>query len=291
MLSSIFLTAALAAGALAGPIRRRDGYVDTIVDWVDVTVTDYVTEYGYPSLSAAAAEVTTKPWAGHKHSYAPKPVTSTPVAVSSSAAPVVPASSAAPTYTPAPSSTAPVSSAAPTTSQASSGGNSHVTGTAEGDLTSGPDYENMVLFHHNIHRANHSADALTWNQTLADSASALASGCLFKHNSVGQNLAGSAPNANVSGGITDGWYNNEIENYNPYYGMDSPTGDLELYGHATQVIWKDSKTVGCATYDCRGAALGMWFTVCNYYPAGNESPKWGENLSKGEGAAVASWTS
>ena len=50
--------------------------------------------------------------------------------------------------------------------------------------------------------------------------------------------------------------------------MDAPTGDLELYGHATQVIWKESTTVGCATHDCRGAALGMWFTVCNYYPAG-----------------------
>src|ERR1700722_9307342 len=124
MLSSIFLTAALAVGTLAGPIRKRDGYVDTVIEWVDVTVTDCVTEYGSPSLSAAAAEVTTKPWAGHKHSYAPKPVTSTPVvvpssstpvAVPSSAAPVVPASSAAPTYTPAPSSAAPVSSAAPTT--------------------------------------------------------------------------------------------------------------------------------------------------------------------------------
>ena len=183
MLSSIFLTAALAVGTLAGPIRKRDGYVDTVVDWVDVTVTECVTEYGYPSLSAAAAEVTTKPWTGHKHSYHPKPVTSTSVAVPSSAAPVVPASSAAPTYTPALSSAAPVSSAAPATSQASYSGNSHVTGTAEGDLTSGTDYQNMVLFHHNIHRANHSADALTWNQTLADSAYALASGCVFKHNS------------------------------------------------------------------------------------------------------------
>lgn len=188
MLSSIFLTAALAVGTLAGPIRKRDGYVDTVIHWVDVTVTECVTEYGYPSLSAAAAEVTTKPWAGHKHSYAPKPVTSTPVAVPSSAASVsaasvVPASSAVPTYTPAPSSATPVSSAAPATSQAPSGGNSHVTGTAEGDLTSGPDYENMVLFHHNVHRANHSADALTWNQTLADSAYALAELCEFRHNS------------------------------------------------------------------------------------------------------------
>lgn len=72
----------------------------------------------------------------------------------------------------------------------------------------------------------------------------------------------------MSGGITDGWYNNEIENYNPYYGMDTPTGDLEAYGHATQIIWKESKTVGCATFDCRGAQLGMWFTVCNYFPFG-----------------------
>ena len=183
MLSSIFLTTALAVGTLAGPIRKRDGYVDTFVTWVDVTVTDYVTEYGYPSLSTVPAEVTTKPWAGHEHSHSPKPVTSTPVTVPSSVAPVVPASSAAPSYTPAPSSAAPVSSAAPATSTASSIGNSHVTGTAEGDLTSGPDYENMVLFHHNVHRANHSADALTWNQTLADSAYALAELCVFQHNS------------------------------------------------------------------------------------------------------------
>jgi len=294
MLSSIFLTAALAIGAFAGPIHKRYGYVVTDVEWVDVTVTEYVTEYGgypTPTSSVVAAEVTSvAPWAGHKHSYAPKPVKSTPVVVPSSAAPVVP-SSAAPAYTPAPSSAAPVSSAAPATSQAPYGGNSHVTGSAEGDLTSGEDYQNMVLYHHNIHRANHSADALTWNQTLADSAYALAEGCVFQHNSAGQNLAGSAPNANVSAGITDGWYNNEIENYNSYYGMDTPTGDLELYGHATQVIWKGSKTVGCATYDCRGKPLGMWFTVCNYFPFGNVSPEWASNLSKGQGAPVAGWTS
>ena len=205
MLSSIFLTAALAVGTLAGPIRKRDDdCVSTVVDWVDVTVTEYVTEYGYSSLSVAAAEVTTGPWAGHKHSHSPKPVTFTSVAVPSSVASVVPASSAspaytaapssaapsaapvssaAPAYTPAPSSTAPVSSAAPATSQASYSGNSHITGTAEGDLTSGADYENMVLYHHNVHRANHSADALTWNQTLADSAYALAQSCIFQHNS------------------------------------------------------------------------------------------------------------
>jgi len=71
MLSSIFLTAALAVGTLAGPIRKRDGYVYTDVEWVDVTVTDYVTEYGYPSLSVVPTEVTTKPWAGHEHTPTP----------------------------------------------------------------------------------------------------------------------------------------------------------------------------------------------------------------------------
>ena len=182
MLSSVFLTAAFAVGTLAGPIRKRDGYVDTVIDWVDVTVTECVTEYGYPSVSAAAAEVTTKPWAGHEHSHSSKPVTFTPVTAPSVAA-VAPTSSAVPAYTSAPSSAAPVSSAAPATSQATSSGNSHVTGTAEGDITSGLDYENMVLFHHNVHRANHSADALTWNQTLVDSAYALASHCVFQHNS------------------------------------------------------------------------------------------------------------
>lgn len=84
----------------------------------------------------------------------------------------------------------------------------------------------------------------------------------------GQNLAGSAPTASLSQHISEFWYNNELRNFDPYYGQPSPGGDLGIYGHFTQVVWRDTTKVGCATVDCRGSALRMWYTVCNYYPPG-----------------------
>ncbi|OCK84569.1 PR-1-like protein [Lepidopterella palustris CBS 459.81] len=306
MRSSIILTAALAIGVLAGPIRRRQDYVYTVVDWVDVTVTEYVTEDpGAPATSSEVAAAAVTPLSsddsyagyGQPNSWSwaiPQSATPSPAPVSSFVPVVSPVvqSSAAPVSTPAPiSSAAAYSSQAPATTSAASNaaGPAHVTGEAQADITSGQDYQDLVLFHHNMHRVNHSAPQLTWNQTLADEAMNLASNCIFKHDNVGQNLAASAPNANVSAQITDSWYNNEIMNYDPYYNMDSPSGDLDLYGHATQVIWKGSLTVGCATVDCRSEALGMWMTVCNYYPPGNVAPLWGENLQPGNGDVVGSW--
>lgn len=43
-------------------------------------------------------------------------------------------------------------------------------------------YQNTVLKHHNVHRANHSAAALTWGHLLAEWAEVLASRCVFAHN-------------------------------------------------------------------------------------------------------------
>jgi hypothetical protein len=89
----------------------------------------------------------------------------------------------------------------------------------------------------------------------------------------GQNLAASIPNANVSAQLSEGWYNGEEPVFSPYYGIDNPAVSeetFEKYGHFTQMVWKDTTSVGCATYDCRGASgdFKMWYTVCNYYPAG-----------------------
>lgn len=66
------------------------------------------------------------------------------------------------------------------------------------------------------------------------------------------------------------------------------------WGHFSQVLWKDSKTVGCYTHTCtpsfdrllecksdgtsylsgvkrgnNGDGIPAQFTVCNYYPLGN----------------------
>jgi uncharacterized protein YkwD len=47
--------------------------------------------------------------------------------------------------------------------------------------STGDAYQSMLLDSHNIHRSNHSAPALTWNETLAESASALANLCDYHH--------------------------------------------------------------------------------------------------------------
>lgn len=82
----------------------------------------------------------------------------------------------------------------------------------------------------------------------------------------GQNLAASSPTASISVHISDYWYNGEMPLYAGLYGESEPSGSG--YGHFTQVIWKDSTSVGCGTVDCTSSSLGMWYTVCNYWPAG-----------------------
>jgi len=55
------------------------------------------------------------------------------------------------------------------------------------------------------------------------------------------------------------------------YNWDSP-GFSEATGHFTQVVWKASKSVGCAVTACDGkgspSSPGMYVT-CEYYPVGN----------------------
>lgn len=45
-----------------------------------------------------------------------------------------------------------------------------------------PIYKGLTLQHHNIHRRNHSADDLTWNNTLAEYAETVAKTCIWGHN-------------------------------------------------------------------------------------------------------------
>ena len=46
---------------------------------------------------------------------------------------------------------------------------------------SGNGYQDSVLYNHNVHRGNHSADPLTWSSDLEASAHKLASRCVYKH--------------------------------------------------------------------------------------------------------------
>lgn len=46
-------------------------------------------------------------------------------------------------------------------------------------------------------------------------------------------------------------------------------------GHYTQIVWRESRELGCASQRCDGGSpmgRGEWFlTVCNYAPAGNDA--------------------
>ena len=116
------------------------------------------------------------------------------------------------------------------------------------------DYKDQCLTHHNIHRTNHSAPALTWSDSLASTAQKIASSCKFEHDvemdggGYGQNIASGMGQDNVSAVITELWYNDEMEAFGNQYGMQTPgMENFELWGHWSQIVWKGSREVGCAT--------------------------------------------
>lgn len=146
-------------------------------------------------------------------------------------------------------------------------------------------YINNILYYHNVHRANHSAPALTWGSAMAQNAKVWAQKCNFSHNTTnvvgkaqyGQNLLVGFPKAQIGPGVSDYWYNQE-EPYFHWYGQANPDfNSFENYGHFSQMVWKNSKTVGCFTADCsatgvkgidKNSGIPPLMTVCNYFPPG-----------------------
>jgi uncharacterized protein YkwD len=146
-------------------------------------------------------------------------------------------------------------------------------------------YQERVLAHHNVHRANHSASALVWDDALANTAAIIASTCIYAHSmnvnggGYGQNIAAGVEANNVSAVITELFYNGEVGYYNNLYGQASPDmSQFEKWGHFSQLVWKGTTKVGCATQYCSGglANTGQYvaphFTVCNYGNPGESPP-------------------
>lgn len=78
--------------------------------------------------------------------------------------------------------------------------------------------------------------------------------------------------------ITDMWYNGEVNAYLPsYYGEATPDfSNFENWGHFSQVVWKASLQVGCATQFCAAGTIfsgfPSWYTVCDYSGPGEFLP-------------------
>lgn len=131
-------------------------------------------------------------------------------------------------------------------------------------------YVDTILRHHNVHRANSNAAPLSWSPALAETARKIGSSCVFDHNvdmdggGYGQNIASGFPPWEMGRLITDAFYNSEVGMYYNYGGEPDGFGP---WGHYTQIVWKETREVGCHTMECAGTGADH-FTVCNYWPAG-----------------------
>lgn len=171
-------------------------------------------------------------------------------------APIVttPATTAAPTTTSLGSATGMPASVAtlPTMTPSS---NYVQTGAASYDL------DNMkpaILDSTNAWRAKWFADPVVWDDGQASQAQAQAESCDWGHPRVGQNIAAGYDGPIAANNAWGGEYVHYINN---------DGGDD---GHFTQLIWKNTKKIGCGAFDCTGNTTASgWYFVCNYDPIGN----------------------
>ncbi|KAL4989358.1 CAP domain-containing protein [Aspergillus falconensis] len=172
------------------------------------------------------------------------------------------------------------------------------TATASSTQTAANAYQSNVLYSHNIHRANHSSPDVTWSSDLESSAQILASRCVYEHDTsingggYGQNIGYGTSADEVAVMISNLMYNDEMGYYENLYGQATPDMSLfEKWGHFSQIVWKGTTEVGCATVSCPSlgnvdSASAVPFTVCNYSPAGNYDGEYADNVLKPLGHAM-----
>lgn len=132
-----------------------------------------------------------------------------------------------------------------------------------------------MLKAHNDKRQLHCVAPLTWSAQLAAEAQTWANDCTNTHQkgiAAGENLAFWTPSASNGRAFQDTWYC-EIQHYdfnNPQVVGGFKNGcDPPVNGHFTQVVWKDSRELGCAKKSCNGGV----YWVCRYSPPGNFNDK------------------
>lgn len=133
-------------------------------------------------------------------------------------------------------------------------------------------YSDQCLKAHNVRRAVHGAKDLVWDDELAAWAYKVSSTCVFEHSggSYGENLAAGGDGTPEE--FVGRWYDEGVSEGYSY----SNGGFSHATGHFTQVVWKGTSRLGCATVNCPG--LGNFFT-CEYADAGNYEGQYQENVS------------
>jgi pathogenesis-related protein 1 len=135
--------------------------------------------------------------------------------------------------------------------------------------------EQAVLSYHNQVRASVNIPPLTWSAKLAQHAAnkgakLAAQGCTLQHSkksNYGENLFIGAVSLNHEAVIeaAKAWESEKIN----YSGDKLNKANRSQVGHYTQMVWRDTKQLGCAKIACGNQLI----VVCHYAPAGNHLGK------------------
>ncbi|WP_241757888.1 CAP domain-containing protein [Myxococcus landrumensis] len=116
---------------------------------------------------------------------------------------------------------------------------------------------------------------LVWSDAAARQAASWAKACKFEHNpnrgDLGENLAAATPDMWGTAQVVKSWAD-EVSDYDH---TRNTCKKGKVCGHYTQVVWRKTTGVGCATVLCKknspfGDAFPTWqLWVCNYTPPGN----------------------
>lgn len=137
-----------------------------------------------------------------------------------------------------------------------------------------PASANEFLNAHNSYRSQVGVPPLTWSDTLAkqaqDWANHLSSNRKFEHSRSGQgeNLWMGTSRKFSFTQMIGSWGGEKQYFVNGTFPNVSKTGNWAKVGHYTQVVWRNTKEVGCAGVDGRD---GNYRLVCRYSPGGNVS--------------------
>ena len=156
----------------------------------------------------------------------------------------------------------------------------HVNVDDNNNNNSNDDVENEALHCHNDYRTKHHAPPLTINKELSSIAQQyadhLAKNDIFEHsdnkykgNPLGENLYMCSGTAITGKAMTSSWYN-EIKDYD----FTKPGFSMQT-GHFTQVIWKSTTQMGIGYAQSES---GNYYGVANYYPAGNFTGEFKQNV-------------
>ncbi|OCH96011.1 PR-1-like protein, partial [Obba rivulosa] len=120
---------------------------------------------------------------------------------------------------------------------------------------------------HNDLRAQHGAAPLSWSEDLQDKAQSYADSCHFAHSDgalgpVGENLGAGTGTFTAEEAVAQ--FATDESQFDPTH---------ETFSHFTQMVWKSTTQLGCASAICGGifdAQFGpATYHVCLYNPVGN----------------------